>query len=84
MASALVILIGLQVLLPSLAVAQSTLLNVSYDPTRRFYGAFNKAFAERWRAERSTPEELEARYARLDAEIALLKLDAGPPGGGGR
>ncbi|OYX69642.1 MAG: ABC transporter permease [Rhizobiales bacterium 32-66-11] len=29
---------------PALA-AEVTLLNVSYDPTREFYGAFNKAFA---------------------------------------
>ncbi len=28
------------------------LLNVSYDPTREFYVAFNKAFAEHWSAER--------------------------------
>ena len=26
-----------------------TLLNVSYDPTRELYGAFNKAFAARWK-----------------------------------
>jgi sulfate/thiosulfate-binding protein len=37
---------------PSSAVAQTTLLNASYDPTRRFYAAFNKAFAAHWRAER--------------------------------
>jgi len=27
-----------------------TLLNVSYDPTREFYAAFNKAFARHWQA----------------------------------
>lgn len=27
-----------------------TLLNVSYDPTREFYGDFNKAFAAHWKA----------------------------------
>ena len=29
--------------------ADMTILNVSYDPTREFYAAFNKAFAEHWR-----------------------------------
>jgi sulfate/thiosulfate transport system substrate-binding protein len=36
---------------PLQAAAQSTLLNASYDPTRRFYAAVNKAFTARWRAE---------------------------------
>ncbi|WP_158046527.1 sulfate ABC transporter substrate-binding protein [Skermanella pratensis] len=31
--------------------AASTLLNVSYDPTRELYVEFNKLFAERWAAE---------------------------------
>jgi len=31
------------------AQAASTLLNVSYDPTREFYRAFNAAFTEQWR-----------------------------------
>ena len=33
------------------AVADTTLLNVSYDPTREFYQAFNQAFAEHWKQE---------------------------------
>ncbi|HWX47320.1 MAG TPA: sulfate ABC transporter substrate-binding protein [Roseomonas sp.] len=31
------------------AQAAATLLNVSYDPTREFYRAFNAAFTEQWR-----------------------------------
>jgi len=31
--------------------ADATILNASYDPTRNFYSAFNKAFAARWLAE---------------------------------
>lgn len=31
------------------ALAQVTLLNVSYDPTREFYDEFNKAFAADWK-----------------------------------
>lgn len=34
----------------------TTLLNVSYDPTREFYQAYNAMFAEHWRAE--TGEEI--------------------------
>lgn len=32
------------------ATAQTTLLNVSYDPTREFYRDFNRAFAQAWKA----------------------------------
>ena len=32
--------------------AQTTLLNASYEPTRRFYAAVNKAFAARWQDEK--------------------------------
>lgn len=33
---------------PGTVVAQVTLLNVSYDPTREFYREFNEAFAAHW------------------------------------
>src|SRR5215204_5650962 len=50
---ALALALGLPFVWTSPSAAQTTtLLNVSYDPTRRFYAAFNKAFAARWRAER--------------------------------
>jgi sulfate/thiosulfate transport system substrate-binding protein len=32
----------------SAAGADTTLLNVSYDPTREFYQEFNEAFADQW------------------------------------
>src|SRR5262245_36987667 len=35
----------------SAACAETTLLNASYDPTRRFYSAVNDAFSARWKAE---------------------------------
>jgi sulfate/thiosulfate transport system substrate-binding protein len=38
------------VLAAGTAVAQATLLNVSYDPTRELYQGFNKAFAAHWKA----------------------------------
>ena len=31
------------------AVAQTVLLNVSYDPTREFYQDYNKVFADYWK-----------------------------------
>ena len=33
------------------AAADTTLLNVSYDPTREFYVEYNKAFAEYWKSQ---------------------------------
>ena len=32
------------------AVAQTSLLNVSYDPTRKLYKDYNAAFAKHWQA----------------------------------
>jgi sulfate/thiosulfate-binding protein len=44
-------LLGLAALLVTLpAVADVTLLNVSYDPTRELYQDFNAAFARHWKA----------------------------------
>jgi sulfate/thiosulfate transport system substrate-binding protein len=44
--------LGFLLSLLSVAYADITLLNASYDPTRRFYSAVNRAFAARWQAER--------------------------------
>lgn len=38
------------VVLTPQVLAQTTLLNVSYDPTREFYQDFNKEFAKDWKA----------------------------------
>ncbi|MBX3491655.1 MAG: sulfate ABC transporter substrate-binding protein [Parvibaculum sp.] len=37
------------VALPASAIAQDALTNVSYDPTRELYRAFNEAFAAHWK-----------------------------------
>ena len=37
--------------LPASAFADTTLLNVSYDPTRELYQAYNAAFAKYWKAQ---------------------------------
>ena len=69
----------------SAAHADTTLLNVSYDPTREFYKAINEAFAAKWQAE--TGEELtidqshggSGKQARavidgLEADVVTLAL----------
>ncbi|WP_118137549.1 sulfate ABC transporter substrate-binding protein [Oceanicella sp. SM1341] len=69
------------------ARAQSTLLNVSYDPTREFYQAYNEAFAEHWEAE--TGESVTIRMSHggsgkqaraviegLEADVVTLALSA--------
>ncbi|TGV78817.1 sulfate transporter subunit, partial [Mesorhizobium sp. M00.F.Ca.ET.149.01.1.1] len=35
----------------SFAFADTTILNVSYDPTRELYKAYDEAFAAHWKAE---------------------------------
>ena len=44
------LLAGVAATLMAGAWADQTLLNVSYDPTREFYQAFNAKFAEHWKA----------------------------------
>jgi sulfate transport system substrate-binding protein len=67
------------------AFAQSTLLNVSYDPTRELYRAYDAAFAEHWAAEGHAPAEIKSSHggsgaqARavidgLDAQVVTLAL----------
>ena len=67
--------------------ASSTLLNVSYDPTREFYKAFDAAFAEKWRAETGETVQINTSHggsgkqARavidgLDADVVTLALAA--------
>jgi len=46
----LAVAVGLALLTPAPALAQATLLNVSYDPTREFYQDVNAAFARDWQA----------------------------------
>jgi sulfate/thiosulfate-binding protein len=71
----------------SAAGADTTLLNVSYDPTREFYQEFNEAFADQWRQQ--TGEALTVRMSHggsgkqaravidgLDADVVTLALAA--------
>ncbi|MDH4442083.1 MAG: sulfate ABC transporter substrate-binding protein [Rhizobium sp.] len=66
--------------------AQTTLLNVSYDPTREFYKEYNEAFAAHWKAE--TGEDVSVQQSHggsgkqaravidgLDADVVTLALE---------
>jgi sulfate/thiosulfate transport system substrate-binding protein len=65
--------------------ADTTLLNASYEPTRRFYSDLNKAFAARWQEEQSekiTICQSHAGYSAqarsvsfgLEADVVTLEL----------
>jgi sulfate/thiosulfate transport system substrate-binding protein len=65
--------------------AETTLLNVSYDPTREFYKEFNEAFAAHWKAETGEDVTIDqshggsGKQARavidgLEADIVTLAL----------
>jgi len=69
------------------AFADTTLLNVSYDPTRELYREFNEAFAAHWKAETGETVTIQTSHggsgkqARavidgLDADIVTLALEA--------
>lgn len=78
---------GLGLVALSPASAQSTLLNVSYDPTRELYREFNAAFLEKWKEE--TGESVTIRMSHggsgaqaravidgLEADVVTLALEA--------
>ena len=67
--------------------AATTLLNVSYDPTREFYQEFNKAFADFWQKNKGEEVTIQmshggsGKQARavidgLDADVVTLALAA--------
>jgi len=67
------------------ALAQTALLNVSYDPTRELYQDFNKAFAAQWKARAGETVSIKASHggsgkqARavidgLEADVVTLAL----------
>ncbi len=69
------------------AVAQTALLNVSYDPTRELYKDFNEAFAKHWKAEAGEDVTIQqshggsGKQARavidgLEADVVTLALES--------
>lgn len=70
----------------TMAYADTTLLNVSYDPTREFYKEYNAAFAKHWKAETGETVTIQqshggsGKQARsvidgLDADVVTLALE---------
>ena len=68
------------------AFADTTLLNVSYDPTRELYKEFNEAFAAKWKADTGETVTIQqshggsGKQARavidgLDADVVTLALE---------
>ena len=53
------------------ARAEVTLLNVSYDPTREFYDAYNQEFAQYWK--KQTGEEVAIRQSHGGWNAAIAK-----------
>jgi sulfate transport system substrate-binding protein len=47
---------------PLVHAASSTLLNVSYDPTRELYEEYNKAFAKHWKAKTGDDVEIKQSH----------------------
>ena len=69
------------------AFADTTILNVSYDPTRELYREFNEAFVKHWKAETGETVTVQASHggsgkqARavidgLDADVVTLALES--------
>ncbi|MCL6706276.1 sulfate ABC transporter substrate-binding protein [Pseudomonas sp. R2.Fl] len=69
------------------AHAETTLLNVSYDPTREFYKDYNEAFAKHWKAESGEDVTVQqshggsGKQARavidgLEADVVTLALES--------
>lgn len=70
-----------------LAFADTTILNVSYDPTRELYKAYDEAFAAHWKAETGETVTIQQSHggsgaqARavidgLDADVVTLALES--------
>src|SRR5882724_2242524 len=54
------------------AAAQTTLLNVSYDPTRELYADINKAFAAAWKQQTGETVTIRASHAGSGAQARAV------------
>ncbi len=72
-------------LLSGNALAERTILNVSYDPTREFYQDFNKEFIKYWKAEKNEDVDVQQSHGGggkqtravidgLEADVVTLAL----------
>src|SRR5262245_43757073 len=60
-----------------LLAAETTLLNVSYEPTRRFYSAVNKAFAARWQQQNGQDILIYQSHAGSGAQARAVSFGLG-------
>src|SRR5215212_1656705 len=58
----------------SSAWSEPTLLNASYEPTRRFYSAVNKVFAEHWRSEHGEKVAIYQSHAGSGAQARAVSF----------
>src|SRR3569623_1551721 len=56
------------------AHAATTLLNVSYDPTRELYQDYNAAFAKYWKPKGGQDMQARSVIDGLDADVVTLAL----------
>jgi len=59
-------------LIPGLARADTTLLNVSYDPTRELYKAIDSAFAADWKAKTGETLTVQASHGGSGAQARAV------------
>jgi ABC-type sulfate transport system substrate-binding protein len=57
-----------------IAYADTTLLNASYEPTRRFYSDLNKAFAVHWQAEQGEKITIYQSHAGSGAQARSVSF----------
>jgi sulfate/thiosulfate-binding protein len=85
--AALALSVVAALLVPRPALAQNTILNVSYDPTRELYRALNQKFEEEWRSQGKdkvtirmshggSGSQARAVIDGLDADVVTLALAA--------
>jgi sulfate/thiosulfate transport system substrate-binding protein len=58
----------------AIAYADTTLLNASYEPTRRFYSDLDKAFAARWQAEQGEKITIYQSHAGSGAQARSVSF----------
>ncbi|MGI3168545.1 sulfate ABC transporter substrate-binding protein [Pseudooceanicola sp. C21-150M6] len=66
------LLAGTCLISPAAAEAEITLLNVSYDPTREFYRAYNALFAEWWAGQGKPPVRIEQSHGGSGAQARAV------------
>src|SRR6266576_117180 len=52
--------------------AEQNILNVSYDPTRRFYSAVNREFIQRWQAEKDAKISIYQSHSGSGAQVRAV------------